>query len=58
MKVSFNQLVDTIELMILPPYSSSVRGGYGGGIATIYEKNQLTAVCGGGGGAVVNRCRW
>jgi len=28
-----------------------IRGGYGGGLATIYEKNQLLAVCGGGGGA-------
>ena len=35
----------------IPPYSSSVRGGYGGGITTIYEKNQLIAACGGGGGA-------
>lgn len=28
-----------------------INGGYGGGIATIYEKNQLLACLGGGGGA-------
>ena len=40
------------DTVAIPPYSSSVRGGYGGGIATIYEKNQLMAfLCGGGGGA-------
>ena len=39
------------DTVAIPPYSSSVRGGYGGGIATIYEKNQLIAACGGGGGA-------
>ena len=30
---------------------SPIRGGYGGGLATFYEKNQLIAVLGGGGGA-------
>lgn len=30
---------------------SPIRGGVGGGLATIYEKNQLLAVLGGGGGA-------
>ena len=29
----------------------TIRGGYGGGLATFYEKNNLVAVCGGGGGA-------
>lgn len=30
---------------------SPIRGGFGGGMATFYEKNQLIAVLGGGGGA-------
>ena len=30
---------------------SPIRGGVGGGLATIYEKNQLVAALGGGGGA-------
>ena len=30
---------------------SPIRGGVGGGLATLYEKNQLVAVLGGGGGA-------
>jgi hypothetical protein len=30
---------------------SPIRGGFGGGLATFYEKNQLVAVLGGGGGA-------